>query len=65
MEIKIQKKHNKDNKEYIALIVDMGYRYKVLSFFPQDIAEMLGCSVKDLYDSLASTNEIIVGEINL
>lgn len=65
MEIKIVKKLNKAKKSYIALLVDLGYTQKVLSFNPQDIAEICAISVKELNDLLDRNNEITAGEINL
>lgn len=65
MEIKIIKKLNKANKGYLALIVELGYTQKVLSFNPQDIAEICGISVMELHEKLERETAITVGEINL
>ena len=65
MEIKVIKKINKNNKSYLALVVDLEYTVKVLSFNPQDIAEICGVSVKELHDLLEREEAVVVGEINL
>lgn len=65
MEIKVIKKLNKDKKAYLALVVDLEYTQKVLSFNPQDIAEICGISVKELHDLLERETAVVVGEINL
>lgn len=65
MEIKIIKKLNKDKKAYIALLVDLEYTQKVLSFNPQDIAEICGLSVRELHERLEDGLPLVIGEINL
>lgn len=64
-ELRVIRKYNKDNKQYIALIVDLGYVRKFLSFNPQEIAEICGLSVRELYDALSTTDAVTVGEIKL
>lgn len=63
MEIKVVKKMNKDKKAYIALLVDLGYTQKVLSFNSQDIAEICGISVRDLYTQLDDGQTMYIGDI--
>lgn len=65
MEIKIVKKMNKEKKAYIALLVDLEYTQKVLSFNPQDIAEICGLSVRELHERLEDGLSMVIGEINL
>ena len=65
MILKVVKKFNKEKKQYIALVVDLGYAQKYLSFNPQGIAEICGVSVRELYDALSTTDAVTVGEINL
>lgn len=65
MKVKVVKKLNKDKKQYIALVVDLGYAQKMLSFNPQEIAEICGVAVRELYDALSTTDAVTVGEINL
>jgi hypothetical protein len=61
--IKVIKKANKAGRDYLALVVDLGYAVKVLSFNPQDIAEICGVSVRELYQLLERENSLTVGEI--
>lgn len=42
----------KNGKKYIALVCNLGYTKKYISFNVSDIAELLGCSVADLYATL-------------
>lgn len=64
MEIKVIKKIGKNGKSYIALVVDLEYTVKVLSFNPQDIAEICRVSVRDLHDLLERETAVVIGEIN-
>lgn len=46
----VKKKSNKSDKMYICLYIDLGYKQLFLSFNDGDIAELLGVSVRSLYD---------------
>lgn len=45
-----KKKSNKSDKMYICMYIDLGYKQMYISFNDGDIAQILGVSVKSLYD---------------
>lgn len=49
-EIYVEKKNSKANKQYICMYIDLGYKQMMISFSDGDIAQILGVSVKSLYD---------------
>ena len=48
--IYVEKKNSKANKSYICMYIDLGYKQMMISFHDGDIAQILGVSVKSLYD---------------
>lgn len=50
--VEVQKKKNKNGNEYVALVVDLGYRKAVLTFDRSLIAELYGMSIRELYESI-------------
>ena len=46
----VKKKSSKTDKMYICMYIDLGYKQLYLSFNDGDIAELLGVSVRSLYD---------------
>ena len=48
--IYVEKKNSKANKPYISMYIDLGYKQMIISFNDGDIAQILGVSVKSLYD---------------
>lgn len=51
-ELEATLKTAKNGNNYIALVCDLGYTKKVISFNSNDIAELLGVSVAELYNTL-------------
>lgn len=48
--IYVEKKNSKSGKVYIAMYIDLDYKQMFISFNDGDIAQILGVSVKSLYD---------------
>lgn len=53
--IYVEKKNSKANKPYICMYIDLGYKQMMISFNDGDIAQILGVSVKSLYDMALDT----------
>lgn len=51
--LKVLIKNNKDGKKYAALVCDLGYTQKYLSFDSYLCAEILGISVRELMESVS------------
>ena len=51
--LKVVIKNNKDGKKYAALVCDLGYTQKYLSFDSYLCAEILGISVRELMESVS------------
>jgi hypothetical protein len=49
-EIYIEKRKSKNEKPYICMYCELGYKQMMISFNDGDIAQLLGVSVKSLYD---------------
>lgn len=56
------KQSDKTGKYYYCLSLDLGYRTVALSFEPAVIAEILGVSVREIYDIKDSR---IVGSLSI
>lgn len=52
LKVTVQKKQNKEGKEYVVMQVDLGYRKAAITFDKSLIAELLGMSIKELYEKL-------------
>lgn len=52
LKVMVQKNKNKEGKEYIVMQVDLGYREAAITFDRWLIAELLGMSIKELYEKL-------------
>ena len=48
--IYVEKKKSKSEKPYICMYIDLDYKQMMISFNDGDIAQILGVSVKSLYD---------------
>lgn len=48
--IYVEKKKSKNEKPYICMYIDLDYKQMMISFNDGDIAQILGLSVKSLYD---------------
>ena len=48
--IYVEKKKSKNDKPYICMYIDLEYKQMMISFNDGDIAQILGVSVKSLYD---------------
>ena len=48
--IYVEKKKSKAEKPYISMYIDLGYKTMYISFNDGDIAQILGVSVKSLYE---------------
>jgi hypothetical protein len=59
--LKVCVKLNKDGKKYTALVLDLGYSQKYLSFDSSLCAELLGVSVRSLFET---TSEYVLAEFN-
>ena len=46
----VEKKKSKNHKTYICMYIDLEYKQMMISFNDGDIAQILGVSVKSLYD---------------
>lgn len=54
----------KDGDGYCyALTANVGYKHIVLTWKAQDIAEVMGISVRDLYDKYAGDNRTLYYEV--
>lgn len=63
MKLKIVKnKGKKSGKEYLAMVVDLGYRETILTFDSTVIAEMSGMSFADLH-AIALGDAVVFAEI--
>lgn len=52
LKVTVQKRKNKEDNEYVAMIVDLGYRKAILTVDRGLIAEVCGISIKELYEKL-------------
>lgn len=59
--LKVVVKLNKDNKKYAALVCDLGYTQKYLSFDSYLCAEILGITVRELMET---PSEWVIAEFN-
>lgn len=50
LKVTVQKQKNKEGKEYIVMVADLGYRKAAITFDRSLIAELLGMSIKELYE---------------
>lgn len=57
--IYVEKKNSKANKPYISMYIDLGYKQMMVSFNDGDIAQLLGVSVKSLYDMEFDTPKFV------
>ena len=48
--IYVEKRNSKNGKAYICMYIDLEYKQMMISFNDGDIAQILGVSVKSLYD---------------
>ena len=48
--IYVEKRKSKNDKPYICMYVDLDYKQMMISFNDGDIAQILGVSVKSLYE---------------
>ena len=48
--IYVEKRKSKNEKPYICMYIDLEYKQMMISFNDGDIAQILGVSVKSLYD---------------
>ena len=55
--IYVEKKNSKAGKPYICMYIDLGYKQMMISFHDGDIAQILGVSVKSLYEMEIDTPE--------
>ncbi len=50
LKVTVQKEKSKEGREYIVMLADLGYRKAAVTFDRSLIAELLGMSVKELYE---------------
>ena len=48
--IYVEKRNSKNGKAYICMYIDLEYKQMMISFNDGDIAQILGVSVKSLYE---------------
>lgn len=58
----VKNKGRNSGKEYLALVVDLGYRNAILTFNSTIIAEISGMSFGDLH-SISLGKPVLLGEI--
>lgn len=51
LKVIVQKK-NKEGRDYVVMEADLGYRKAAITFDRALIAELLGISIKELYEKL-------------
>ena len=59
----VEKRKSKTEKPYICMYIDLEYKQMMVSFNDGDIAQILGVSVKSLYDYDYDT-PIYAGDLN-
>ena len=63
--IYVEKRKSKSEKPYICMYIDLEYKQMMISFNDGDIAQILGVSVKSLYDMEYDTPQECANLISL